>query len=409
MAKRIEIDERLKQQIEAKCGEGVDLSKFVAYQARVVSTEPLSQNSMYDKAQVSASTISELEILMNDPLRNTTIQVMHDDGELPTGRIIVAKAVDEMDTGARALYATFIVSTEHPEIISKLDAGIIDEVSIGFSGKKLICSECQKDFLEADDGLRWLASLTGTCPHCDAKFGKDGAHLNIIGVKNLYEVSLVNRGAARHAKILDKTKQLSLAANSKQVKASLSELEQQAINLHINGKLTDEEEKNMDEILAKLAELSENLQKFEEKVEGRFEELAKKEEPAPAAEEPEAEAAPAEEPAPAAEPAAEEEPKGSEEEANPAPDANEAVAAELADMKKFMLDEVNKVLVASGKEKLPEDANFQSMKDALESGKLTLAASIPVGGVANAADSNAKDNDGCKYTANQLAALRLKN
>ena len=392
MAKRIEIDERLKQQIEAKCGEGVDLSKFVAYQARVVSTEPLSQNSMYDKAQVSASTISELEILMNDPLRNTTIQVMHDDRELPTGRIIVAKAVDEMDTGARALYATFIVSTEHPEIISKLDAGIIDEVSIGFSGKKLICSECQKDFLEADDGLRWLASLTGTCPHCDAKFGKDGAHLNIIGVEKLYEVSLVNRGAARHAKILDKTKQLSLAANSKQVKASLSELEQQAINLHINGKLTDEEEKNMDEILAKLAELSENLQKFEEKVEGRFEELAKKEEPAPAAE-----------------PAAEEEPKGSEEEANPAPDASEAVAAELADMKKFMLDEVNKVLVASGKEKLPEDANFQSMKDALESGKLTLAASIPVGGVANAADSNAKDNDGCKYTANQLAALRLKN
>lgn len=423
MAKRVDIDERLRQHIEAKCGADVDTTKFVAYQARILSTEPISQNSIYDGATTSAATITELEEMANDPLRNTCIQTMHNNQVLPIGRLIVTKAVDEFETGARALYGTFIVSTEHSDIISKLDAGIIDEVSIGFGGKKLICSECDKDFKEADEMMQWMAAMAGICPHCEAKFGKNGAHLNIIGVDKLYEVSLVGKGAARNPKILDKSKQLALAANQKQIKASLSQIRDEVLNLTVTGKLTDEKENEMDlsEVMAKLDKLAERIQEFEDNVNGRLEEMAKTESAAPVEapveepaaeveENPKSEEAPVEE-APAEEaPAEEEAPAAAEEVVEEAPAEEEvnAAEAELSEMKSFMLAEVNKVLVASGAEKLPEDASFDSIKNALESSKLTLAASIPVGGVANAADSNAEEPGNCRYSANQLAALKLK-
>lgn len=420
MAKRVDIDERLRQHIETKCGADVDTTKFVAYQARIISTEPISQNTIYDGATTSAATITELEQMANDPLRNTCIQTMHDNTILPVGRLIVAKAVDEFDTGARALYGTFIVSTEHEDIISKLDAGIIDEVSIGFSGKKLVCSECDKDFKEADEMMQWMAAMAGVCPHCEAKFGKNGAHLNIIGVDKLYEVSLVGKGAARNPKILDKSKQLALAANQKQIKASLSEIGAQVLNLSVTGKLTDEKENTMDlsEVMTKLTELSDRIQQFEDSVNSRLEELANTESAAPVeapVEEPAAEVeedpkpaeeAPAEEEAPVEEASTEEDAPAETEEA-PVEEVSK-VEAELSEMKSFMLAEVNKVLVASGAEKLSEDASFESIKNALEASKLTLAASIPVGGVANAADSNAEEPGNCKYSATQLAALKLK-
>lgn len=420
MAKRVEIDDRLKEQIAAKCGSDVDITQFVAYQARLVSTEPLSQNSIFDKAVLSPETLLDMEKIANDPLENVTMQVMHDSSVLPVGRLIVTRAVDEFETAARALYGTFIVSTTHPDLISKLDSGIIDEVSVAIKGKKMICSACEKDFYEADEEKQFIGSYFGTCPHCEAKLGKE-AHLKIEGVDRFSEVSLVNRGAAHHPKILDKSKQLSLAASSKQIKASLSEMKEQVLNLTLNGKLTDEEDNNMEnlsEVLAKLTEVAENLQQLKESVDARFEELAKKNdeaEVAPAAEEA-AEEAPAEE-APAEEaPATEEAPAAPVAEETPAeeePQVNaeaEEVKAELAEMKSFVLDEVNKVLVASGNAKLSEEAGLEDMKNALLSSKLILAASIPTGGVAPAADSNAEDGvKACGYTARQLEALRLKN
>lgn len=420
MAKRVEIDDRLKEQIAAKCGSDVDVTKFVAYQARMVSTEPLSQNSIFDKAELSPETLLDMERIANDPLENVTLQIMHNTSVLPVGRVIVTRAVDEFDTASRALYGTFIVSTAHPDIIAKLDSGIIDEVSVNIRGKKMICSACEKDFYEADEERQIIGSYMGVCPHCEAKLGKE-AHLKLVGVDSFTEVSLVNRGAAHHAKILDKSKQLSLAASSKQIKASLSEMKEQVLNLTLNGKLTDEEDNKMEslsEVLAKLSEMAESLQQLKESVDARFDELAKKEdevEAVPAAEEaPAEEASDVEEEAVSAEEAPATEEEAAEKaltEENPQSNAEvEEVKAELAEMKNFVLSEVNKVLVASGNVTLSEDAALEDIKDALQSSKLTLAASIPTGGVAIAADSNAENVvKASGYTARQLEALRLKN
>lgn len=410
MAKKIQIDARLQQLIEKKCGNDVDINKFSVYQARVVSTEPISQNSWYDKAQMAHSTILELADLINEDERNTPIQIMHDGSVLPIGRLIAAAAIEE-ENGTTALYAYFIVSNEFTDIISRLDSGIIDEVSIGMAGKKLLCSECGTDMMELDEGTRMMAYFTNTCPECNGVFGKDGVHLNIVGVKKLSEVSLVGRGAAKNPKILDTAKQISLAASGEQLKASLKDLSDLMSNVYLDGKFVNEESSmTLEELMAKLNEIETKvyaaLADVNEKINSLDEKL-KASEGEPAGE-------------PPAEPAgAENEPKDDpqsdnkelEEAENKLAEANkeiESLKAQSSEVLGFIRNEANKLLVAAGRTELAESASFDDIKKVITDSKATLAATIPVGGVGLAADAGAKNLNQGKYTKAQLEAMKLK-
>lgn len=422
MTKRVELTEELKNKIRTRCGNDVDFSSAAFYQARIVSTEPISQDSIYNKAQLARSTVFELEeFFNNDPQLNVTLQVMHNQRVLPAGRVVAVRAVDEPDGVNSALYGVFMVSNEHQDYINKLDNGIIDEVSISMLAKKLLCSECGFDLREASPEEQFMAFFFHECPKCEAELGgREGAHLNLVGVEEFTEVSLVTRGAARHAKILDSSKQLALAANNKEVKLKLSQLAKDLLPLNLNGKIINEEDtmKN-DELLAKLQEISEELASFKASVEARFEEIAKKEEVPAEAEKDKEGSAPAEENPSPAEPAPAEAPvEAPVEEAAPAEDNKEleeakaalsAAKAEAQEYRVVLMEEVNKVLVAAGKVKLSDEASLEDIKNSLKESKLTLAASIPVEGVAKAAKQNPEAKVGFSdYTANQLAAMKLK-
>lgn len=414
MAKRLEIDENLKKEIQARCGSDIDLSKIVAYKARIVSTEPIEQDTIYDGATLAYSTISDLAAIVEDKNKNITIQTMHDTSVLPIGRLVMAYSVDEPN-GIRALYGVFIISTEHPDLIAKVDTGIIDEVSINFLGEKLLCSECGEDFKEADPYSRFEAIMEKKCPFCGKEFGKEGVHLSIVGVEHFSEVSLVTQGAAKNAKILDEVKQLALAANKEKLNLSLKELGDRLLNITLNHKLSEKEKSmEMTELLANLSKLTEDFASFkkdsEEKIEGLMTKLAALEETTSVDE-------------PASEP--EGEPKGepegendvevkaevSDEELKETKEALETSREEVENLtanynavKGFLLNEVNKVLTASGNAKLPEEASFEDIKKSLEASKLTLAASIPVGGVALAADGEKAEE---KPSAENLAAFKV--
>lgn len=405
MAKRVELTEELKNKIRSRLGNDVDFLSLAFYQARIVSTEPISQNSLYNKSRLSRSTIYELEEFFNqDPYLNVNLQVMHDQSVLPVGRVVVVRAVDDFD-GSSALYGIFCVSTEHQEYINKLDNGIIDEVSISMLAKKLICSECGFDLREASQEEQFAAFFFHTCPKCEKEFGRE-AYLNLVGVEEFIEVSLVTKGAARHAKILDSSKQLALAANNKEVKLKLSQLTKELLPLNLNGKiLIEENTMEMEELLAKFQELSDNLTSFKDEVESKFEEISKREE------------APAEVEDVNKEPASEEDKPTSNEEVeqlrNEVNEAKESLAASEAsfnELKTYFVEEVNKVLVAAGKEKVSVDASFADLKKSLESSRLTLAANIPSEGVSKAAiETGMKAQaDAVGYTAAQLAAMKLK-
>lgn len=409
MAKKIQIDPRLQELIEKKCGKDIDMSKFSVYQARVVSTEPISQNSWYDKAQMAHSTIFELADLINEDIRNTPIQTMHDGTVLPIGRLIAGKAVEE-DNGVTALYADFMVSNEYTDIISRLDSGIIDEVSIGMAGKKLICSECGTDMMELDEGTRMMAYFTNSCPECDGVFGKNGVHLNIVGVKRLSEVSLVGRGAAKNPKILDTAKQISLAASGEQLKASLRDLSELVSDVYLDGKFVNEEgSMTLEELMAKLNEIETKLNSaladVNEKINSLDEKIKASEEPEPVAE-------------PVAEPAPEtskDDPQSDNKELEEAEsklaEANkeiESLKAQSSMVLEFIRSEANKLLVAAGRSQLAEDVSFDEIKKVIAESKATLAATIPVEGVSLATDAGAEKLNHGKYTKVQLEAMKLK-
>lgn len=415
MTKRVELTEELKNKIRTRCGNDIDFSSAAYYQARIVSTEPISQDSIYNKAQLARSTVFELEeFFNNDPQLNVTLQVMHDQRVLPAGRVVAVRAVDEPDGVNSALYGVFMVSNEHQDYINKLDNGIIDEVSISMLAKKLLCSECGYDLREASPEEQFMAFFFHQCPKCEAELGgRDGAHLNLVGVEKFTEVSLVTRGAARHAKILDSSKQLALAANNKEVKLKLSQLAKDLLPLNLNGKIINEEDTMQnEELLAKLQEISQELASFKESVEARFEEIAKKEEVPAEAEKDKEGSAPAEENSSPAEEAPAEGTAPADEGNKELEEAKAALAAAQAEAQEYratLMEEVNKVLVAAGKSKLAEEATLSDIKNSLKESKLTLAANIPVDGVAKAAKQNPEAKAGFSgYTANQLAAMKLK-
>lgn len=415
MTKRVDLTEELKNKIRARCGNDIDFSSAAFYQARIVSTEPISQDSIYNKAQLARSTIFELEeFFNNDPQLNVTLQVMHNQQVLPAGRVVVVRAMDEPDGVSSALYGIFMVSNEHQEYINKLDNGIIDEVSISMLAKKLLCSECGFDLREASPEEQVMAFFFHQCPKCEAELGgRDGAHLNLVGVEEFIEVSLVTRGAARHAKILDSSKQLALAANNKEVKLKLSQLANDLLPVNLNGKIINEEDTMQnEELLAKLQEISQELASFKESVEARFEEIAKKEEVPAEAEKDKEGSAPAEENSSPAEEAPAEGTAPADEGNKELEEAKAALAAAQAETQEYratLMEEVNKVLVAAGKSKLAEEATLSDIKNSLKESKLTLAANIPVDGVAKAAKQNPEAKAGFSgYTANQLAAMKLK-
>ena len=208
MAKRVELTENIKEYIKAKCGEDVDFNQLVVYQARGISTEPLSQNTLYDKGTLEREALEDMINLINDPLNTVTIQTMHDTSVLPVGKVIHAELVDETPR-VSAVYTLFVVSTEHPDIINKVDNGIIDEVSYGFMPSAILCSECGKNFM--DDDVSIVDIWEGHCPECDAIMGKDGAHVKVPHIETVAELSLVTRGAAKHAKILDRVYQMAMS------------------------------------------------------------------------------------------------------------------------------------------------------------------------------------------------------
>lgn len=415
MTKRVELTEELKNKIRTRCGNDIDFSSAAFYQARIVSTEPISQDSIYNKAQLARSTVFELEeFFNNDPQLNVTLQVMHDQRVLPAGRVVAVRAVDEPDGVNSALYGVFMVSNEHQDYINKLDNGIIDEVSISMLAKKLLCSECGYDLREASPEEQFMAFFFHQCPKCEAELGgRDGAHLNLVGVEEFIEVSLVTRGAARHAKILDSSKQLALAANNKEVKLKLNQLAKDLLPLNLNGKIINEEDTMQnEELLAKLQEISQELASFKESVEARFEEIAKKEEVPAEAEKDKEGSAPAEENSSLAEEAPAEGTAPADEGNKELEEAKAALAAAQAETQEYratLMEEVNKVLVAAGKSKLAEEATLSDIKNSLKESKLTLAANIPVDGVAKAAKQNPEAKAGFSgYTVNQLAAMKLK-
>ena len=387
MTKRVELTDTIKGYIKDKCGADVDFNQIAVYQARGISTEPISQDTIYNKGQFTRNALVDMEKLINEPLNTVTLQTMHDSHVLPIGKVFHSEVVDEADTGQSALYTLFGVSIEHPDIINKIDNGIIDEVSYGFKPKKLLCSECGKDLMDND--VSFFDIMKRRCPECGAIMGKDGAHVNILSVESVSELSLVTRGAAKHPKILDSIYQMAMSDKSNPVLNLTKEgVKNDLLNLNLCSTISEEVDMNSEDIKAAVLAVTNPLQEEMKNLQSTLASLGEEKKAIEAARD-EAESAKT----------------ALEAEKATLSEEKAKLEADLAEAKKALENtqaafgaEIQKVLVAAGlSENMPED--LEGRMDLLNKAHLTLA-SIPVDGVAKRADkelNNTKKADFSVY------------
>lgn len=353
MSKTVKITEEIFSKMKAVLGEDISAEKYSVYECRAVSTEPLSKKcSIMDGAVPSPNFIQMLLNMVRDTDRNISVHANHESDELSYGRVFDGWVSHE-DNGVQALYVRFAMlnSDETKDIREKIEAGILDEVSIGFSVDSAKCSVCGFDYFDKSLSEEEFFEhyLSQTCPE-GHKIGVDGCHLNVEATSDFYEVSIVNQGAAHHAKIQE-NKNFGLSRDNVRkfmftARFGDKPMEEKKIDAELKGEIeeikallkkdqTAEIEKVVSE---KEAEYSAKLAEKDAEIEALKATISELEK------------------------------------------VSEDKTSELSANKKIFADEINKALTAAGKESVSEEAELPEMVKALHEAQVTLSASIPVGG-----------------------------
>lgn len=217
----------------------LDLSKVAVFEAEALNTLPVSKRgSIYDKARHSESTLKAMAaaIIASGGI---ALAIAHDMQMMAEGKVFKG----EVFSGEHGpeLRVLFYVLNSDTKLVEKLDTGIIDEVSVTIIGKALLCSECGWDFLGADATMAHFWDRTCANEH---EIGIDGVHLTVSGLDTWYEMSLVQKGAAKNPKIQSKSKTLMAGAAPQRLAASGIALSAAAIT----SSPTKKEKSNMADI-----------------------------------------------------------------------------------------------------------------------------------------------------------------
>lgn len=209
--KELQLTETMKQAITKIAGGDVNFDNLAVFEVTAINTLPLNKRgTLYEGARFTRATLTEISKFINT--NGLHLQTLHQQGsELPIGRVFMSDVVDnQLDTEVRALF--YLPRDTQSKLIADINSGTIDEVSIGALPKHLLCSECGFDFLGAEASFMNRYEMTCDNGHT---IGVNGVYANISGLDDLFELSLVSRGAATKAKILSRAKSL-LASESTQ-------------------------------------------------------------------------------------------------------------------------------------------------------------------------------------------------
>lgn len=208
MAKSVKITPAIEARIRANNGgDDIDMTKVVVFETVAASTRPINKRgSIFDKGVISASTLIEMANYLNTQKGFVPLHTLHPMGdELPLGRFFYAEVLPSTTgDGSMDLVTQFYISSSETDKIEKMEAGIIDEVSVTLRTKTILCSECGWDYLGKDATIMNL--FDQTCGN-DHTVGHNGVHVNLNGMDAWTETSLVSKGASFNAKILSRAKQ----------------------------------------------------------------------------------------------------------------------------------------------------------------------------------------------------------
>lgn len=376
MSKEVLLTENVIAKMKNVLGSDINPSDYAVFEARALSTEPILQRSFFEGGKHTRSILLEMADFVNSNLNNVGNLVLHDGAELNVGRCFYGTVSDTYDgiSQLNVMFALLRSDETASDIIDKLNAGILDEVSCSVRMKEAKCSVCGYNYMNFDDDDAYDCYFSRTCPE-GHKLGEDGCHLVLDKLDVFEELSIVNRGGAKNAKIKDRLNHTRLSKENLE-NDKFSATIARITRLNFSSKVVDmnEEEK----LKAQIAELKAENAKLKLDIEAAKvvpENETDAVKPAPA------EPAPAEpaEPAPA-EPA--DKPNDAELALSQKDEEIVSLKLALANVKGAFVERTNKALIAAGKTTLNDDVEIDEIKKALDDASLTLAASIPSGGSA---------------------------
>jgi len=212
--KQLPMTPELTAKIKAAVGDDVDPSGFAVFESISLNNLPLpgKRGKLFENAVVSEMTLAAMRDSINS---GNTLPLIwsHDPEQIPKGRVFNAE-LTRGTLGETELRNLWYVDGTETELIAKLNAASIDEVSVSFLASQILCSECGFDYRQGD----YVNLATRTCEE-GHEVGTDGVHVRLIGLSVFSELSLVSRGAAKDAKIVGKS-QSKLTSSLQQLAAS---------------------------------------------------------------------------------------------------------------------------------------------------------------------------------------------
>lgn len=175
---------------------GAKVDNVVVFEAIALNNRPLRKRHPFYKGAVAQRSLL-LEMALALELESRPVQIMHQSGTLPIGRVFYGEVIDTIDTELRVL---FWVDKTHEDQIEIIENGTVDQVSVGMLPKQMICSADGFDFFGPDAGIEHI--FTGTTPE-GHKVGKNGVYCKMIGLEEFFEISLVGQGGAQNARIVN--------------------------------------------------------------------------------------------------------------------------------------------------------------------------------------------------------------
>lgn len=191
--------EKTAQIIAALTSKGLNPDKVAVFEATAVNTRPLrKKHPLYKDGVMKRGLLSEMQMALEQ--ETVPVQIMHDSSILPVGRVFQGKVVDTpVDSEIRVLMA---ISHEHEAEIEKIEAGVIDQVSVSVMPKHIWNSKSNFDYLGADSTPENLWSGSDNDGNV---IGEKGVYGILDGLSEWNELSLVHKGGAQNARIINRS------------------------------------------------------------------------------------------------------------------------------------------------------------------------------------------------------------
>ena len=207
MAKKLEITPKIAGLIASATDGAVDPNTVSVYESVSLTGLPVAKRNIFEGAVHPENTLREMAAAAaTRPMpRHIPMHTNHEQGyEMPVGKVFHAEYMTDTN-GVGEVRSLFYIGNNEADLVAKLEANSIDEVSVGVRYKHLNCSQCGWDYMGPEANMMNFYDRMCANEHA---IGVDGVHVICNGLDQWMEQSLVSLGAAQGAKIVSRTKSL---------------------------------------------------------------------------------------------------------------------------------------------------------------------------------------------------------